>query len=272
MLESRSVVIRHRPNHLREDEDAEEDVTYCTIPDHEVSDDILEDCSAILSNHYGVWNNPEMMRRLLVPEGVKTILVTTVAQGERVVGYCFVSQWMHETDLVSWITQLVVIPGYRNQRRATKMLRAYVNYCTLGGNSHGRNLVGVLSPHPHTICAVLRVFGRGIEVLPSKPEWERRPFDYPHAPLRGSICRSIMQASPIGRIRDANIDVSGASAYTKLHVDTTLAIEELEKIRYSMNKQMRAPWEWLFGDLADGCEYLCILEYRPDPDYRARPR
>jgi hypothetical protein len=82
----------------------------------------------------------------------------------------------------------------------------------------------------------------------------------------------MMQASPFTQIHNADVDRNGVTAYTQFHIDNAVPKEALEGIRYAMNKQLRTPWQWLFGDLKDGCEYLCILEYRSDPSYNMRPR
>jgi len=61
------------------------------------------------------------LRAQCLPEGANNILVTAVTKDDRHVGHCFVSQWMHGDDRVWWITQLLVVKRYRNQRRATRV-------------------------------------------------------------------------------------------------------------------------------------------------------
>lgn len=65
----------------------------------------------------------DMMRRYYLPTGAKTVLVTAVTGNGRQIAHCFISQWKHENDFVFWITQIVVHPLYRNQRKATRVSR-----------------------------------------------------------------------------------------------------------------------------------------------------
>jgi hypothetical protein len=136
-----------------------------------------------------------------------------------------------------------------------------------------KNFVGVLSPSPLVVCAVLRVFGRGIEAIPSRADWERNPTAYPHAPLQSHEARWLMGVScPVDHVFKATPDTSTLTAKTNLCVDHTESHRALQRINHSMNKQVREPWEWLFGPLADEHEYLCVMEYRPDPTYPVRPQ
>jgi hypothetical protein len=61
------------------------------------------------------------LKTLSLPDGTDNILIIAVTGAGVQVGHCFVSQWMHKGDRVWWITQLVVRPEYRDQRRATKV-------------------------------------------------------------------------------------------------------------------------------------------------------
>jgi hypothetical protein len=56
-----------------------------------------------------------------LPAGANNVLVTVLTREGRQGGHCFVSQWMHGEDRVWWITQLLVLPRYRNQMRATRV-------------------------------------------------------------------------------------------------------------------------------------------------------
>ena len=95
-IESVKYRIRSEPNHLYEDPDIDEDIVYRIIPGGVVTKRHLEICAEHFSTNYGLQ-----------------------------VGHCFMSQWMHGDDRVWWITQLLVLKGYRNQRRATKVSRCH---------------------------------------------------------------------------------------------------------------------------------------------------
>jgi hypothetical protein len=150
------------------------------------------------------------------------------------------------------------------------MLQALSKTYDIGKNPNHKDFVGVLSPHPYTICAVLRVFGRGIESLPSRPDLERRPG--PSSPLRAEKCASLMRKSLVEYVRTARTHPVSLAANTNFFVDHTVCDEAVRTISYAMNKQLREPWEWPFGDLPEGHEFMCVLRYRFDPDYSMRPQ
>jgi hypothetical protein len=150
------------------------------------------------------------------------------------------------------------------------MLQALVKNYDIGKNPNHEDFVGVLSPHPYTICAVLRIFGRGIESLPSRPDLERRRGS--SSPLRIEECASLMRKSPVEYVRTARKHSVSLAANTNFFIDHTLSDEAVRTISYAMNKQLHEPWEWPFGDLPEGHEFLCVLRYRFDPDYSMRPQ
>jgi hypothetical protein len=131
--------IRAEPNSLQEDPDVEEDIVYRIIPGPKVKNDQLKICAEHFSSHYGVWSDiaqttmglwakpgkhirmgRERLRAQCLPEGANNILIAAMNERGQQVGQCFVSQWTHGEGRVWWITQLLVLQGYRNQRRATK--------------------------------------------------------------------------------------------------------------------------------------------------------
>ncbi|KAF1831089.1 hypothetical protein BDW02DRAFT_601122 [Decorospora gaudefroyi] len=275
--------IRKPSNFLFEDADIEEDIFYRITPGALVTRLQIATCAHHFSSYYGVWRGETAgaacgrrvrmgsarLRAQCLPEGGKNVLVTAMTGSGEQVGHCFVSQWMGgEKERVWWITQLVVVDGYRNQRRATRMLHALTLHYDVGKKAELKDLVGVLSSHPYAICAVLRVFGRGIEALPSKLDWERDGKEYTHVPLPSAECFSLMTAAPFEYVREAKIQPESMTADTKFFIDHTAAEDALERIVHSMNRQIREPWEWLFGELAPGCEYLCVLEFCHDPQYK----
>ncbi|KAF2829558.1 hypothetical protein CC86DRAFT_287013 [Ophiobolus disseminans] len=267
--------IHNPPNALQEDPDVEEDITYQTIPASMVTEEQWNVCAATFSAHYGVWSaRAQAELAQIVPEGANNILIIAVTKLGSQVGHCFVSQWRHRDDRVWWITQLVVQPEYRDQRRATRMLQALVKHYDIGRNSQHKDFVGVLSSNPYTICAVLRVFGRGIESLPSKPELEgqRGSSRKAHYPMHPSEHAPLMQTSPVDYVRNAKVHRTVLVADTNFFIDHTVRNWAVRTISYAMNKQLHGPWQWPFGDLPEGHEYLCLLEYRLDPEYAMKPR
>jgi hypothetical protein len=152
------------------------------------------------------------------------------------------------------------------------MLQALVEHYDIGKKTDRKDFVGVLSSHPFTICAILRVFGRGVEAIPSRPDWVQTPTEYAHAPLQNLRCAPLMAASPVDYVRTAEVHIGSLSADTRFFVDHTVPHEALRALSYGMNKQVGEPWQWMFGELREGSEYLCVLEYRFDSLYDMRPR
>jgi hypothetical protein len=152
------------------------------------------------------------------------------------------------------------------------MLQALVRHYDIGKSDDSKDFVGVLSSHPFTVCAVLRVFGRGVEAIPSRADWVQTPTEYAYAPLQNLHCAPLMAASPIDYVRTAEVHLGSLSAGTQFFVDHRVPQDALRTLSYGMNKQVGEPWQWMFGDLGEGAEYLCVLEYRFDPFYDMRPR
>ncbi|KAF1944361.1 hypothetical protein EJ02DRAFT_398525 [Clathrospora elynae] len=261
--------IRAAPNSLQEDPDVEEDIVYRITPGGRITVAQVETCAKSFSSYYGVWGETAWRKMAqCLPDSTNNVLVSAMAEDDRQVGHCVVSQWAHGDDRVWWITQLLVLPAYRNQRRATRMLQTLTLHYDIGKKSDQNDFVGVASCQPYTICAILRVFGRGIESIPSKPDWEKSPSEHAHAPLESSKCAPLMSAAPVNYIHDATLRPKMLQANTEFLVDHTEPDDALRRVVHGMNKQMREPWEWLFGDLAEGHEYLCVLDFRHDPNYK----
>ncbi len=108
------------------------------ISGKQLPDALLEECSALYANHYGVYGEgvsikgvkpgdrikmkPRRMRELLTVDGAAAGLVHLEG---KLVAYAFlvVGQIDGEGD-VSWVTQLVVHTEHRNQKVATRLLHA----------------------------------------------------------------------------------------------------------------------------------------------------
>ena len=146
-----------------------------------------------------------------LPSAGNNLLVTAVYEG-RLVGHCFISQWMRNGDRVWWVTQIIVVKGHRDQKVATQacaslsypsvvpltelqLLKIAAQLIHKLKDAEHKDYVGVLSPNPLVVCAILRVFGRGIEAIPSRADWERNPTAYPYAPLQSHEARWLMGVS-----------------------------------------------------------------------------
>jgi hypothetical protein len=150
--------IRNPQNSLQEDSDAVDNLVYRVTPGLQITDEQVQSCASAFSAHYGVWSpeasaelvpwakagklsvickdrrssnifqigtsirlSASKLREVIIPKDTNNVLITAVNGDGDQIGHCFVCQWMKDGDCVWWITQLVVLPEYRNQRRATRV-------------------------------------------------------------------------------------------------------------------------------------------------------
>lgn len=157
------------------------------------------------------------------------------------------------------------------------MLQTLTQHYDIGiGTSHQqqqqKDVIGVLTTHPYTLCALLRVFARGIETLPSRADYSTNPTGDGHTPLPLEVCGPLMESSPVNYVRDAVPCPGTLSANTRFYVDHAEPDAALRSVVSGKNKLLRGGWEWPFGELGEGCEYLCVLEYARDEGGAVRPR
>jgi len=155
--ETGTYTIRNPQNHLQKDPDAVDNVVYIVTPGHQMTEKQLKSCAERYSAHYGVWSpeasamlapgakagepshdhgsgvahirctgksvclSPSKLKEVILPQHANNILVTAVMGDSREIGHCFVCQWTKGQSRIWWITQLVVSPEFRNQRRATRV-------------------------------------------------------------------------------------------------------------------------------------------------------
>ncbi|KAI4650333.1 hypothetical protein J4E93_002689 [Alternaria ventricosa] len=224
--------IRGESNHLYEEPDVDEDIVYRIVPGDAVTDEELDICAGNFSSNYGVWSWRAHLEMGMMAEYGKSsgmVGVRMSAAKDRIADSALVMHY----DI---------------------------------GRSTQRDLVGMATVNPYSLCAILRVFGRGIEVLPSKPDWEKCRIR--HTPLLSSACEPIVGAAPVSYIRNAKLSQGKLIANTKFFVDHATSEGAMKRILHSMNQQVSGPWEWLFGCLETGYEYVCILDYSYDQEYK----
>jgi hypothetical protein len=155
--ETATYTIRNPLNHLSEDPDTVDSVVYTVTPGHQITDKQVESCAERYSANYGVWSpeapaklvsrarageshsrygsgvadilrigksvrlSPSKLKEMILPQNANNMLITAVKGDSRQIGHCFVCQWTKGDKRIWWITQLVVLPGFRNQRRATRV-------------------------------------------------------------------------------------------------------------------------------------------------------
>ena len=113
--------IRSKSNHLNEDPDEEDDVVYRITPGSDVTQSQLETCANQFLSEYRTWSGMAALRAKCLSDTTNNMLITAMTKAGQQIGHCFVSQWVHDSQRIWWITQLLVLKGHRNQRRATKV-------------------------------------------------------------------------------------------------------------------------------------------------------
>jgi hypothetical protein len=69
--------------------------------------------------------NVARLRRECLSENANNSLATAVTPDGRQVGHCLMSHWEDHGDRIWWITQLVVHPGFRNQKVASTVSKIH---------------------------------------------------------------------------------------------------------------------------------------------------
>lgn len=112
------------------------DVEYCSKPTIELSDDELEQCSSLYSNHYGFYSSDapddkpgkrirmtsRYYRNHFMNEGYCVVLAKH--QGS-IIGQAFYLRDRIDDDVFTWVLQLVVHTDYRRFGIGSKMLIRY---------------------------------------------------------------------------------------------------------------------------------------------------
>lgn len=225
----------------------------------DVTDDMLEEASKLFSENYGVWGehaaqvmgkfakagshvrlSKERLRNEYLPNDISSYVRVSV--NGHLAGNAFACRWTVDGKTICWITQLVVHRDYRERGLAAGLL----NEIKLDGD----DAYGVMSSHPAACLAASKAFGSSINTVSLE--------------FMKDNAESIMKASPVGYVRDANLrgklfdpkDTSGlvSSVDTGFFVDHEEPLEALAWVRESM--------EWPLGELLDGHEFILILQAR----------
>ncbi|OQV15967.1 hypothetical protein BV898_09888 [Hypsibius exemplaris] len=232
---------------------------YCLIEGPDISDALLEGCSQLFSQHYGVWSSAaatpthcggkagspvemsaqQMRVQLLFDEtcGVAVCLSNGLPVGQAF--FCtFTLPALHDDDgsrNVCWITQLVVHADRRRQGIAVKLLSLVVD-------SRARDCVavGVASCNPTTVRAVERVAGGVSEV---DEGLVREVFSHCSVPH-------------LKRATDLVVSECECAVNTNFFVDHLEGLFMLEKLKC----------QWVLGVVREGWEYLSIVRLSNLPE------
>lgn len=214
---------------------------YISGADAADNSEILEKCSALFSNHYGVWGplGPRPMQHIVEkPEKIRQHLLKPdtslyyAVQGTEIIGYAIASIIdIPDPCPISWVTQLVVHERHRRRGIATTLLQA------IFGMSN-RYAWGIVSSNAFSVRALEKATRRRCQ-----PELIARRLDTLIEAAQGVV--DYIPGKEHFRVED------GASA-VNTHFYTLP--ETIKKNLEGANEQR--PWQ--LGDLKDGEEWFAF--------------
>ncbi|KAI0737885.1 hypothetical protein C8Q80DRAFT_1222624 [Daedaleopsis nitida] len=220
----------------------------------------LKACATLFSENYGVWapNAPAPFkpgnRVKMVPSVLRRQILSTSSPddailamcrlGEEHVGHAFAVKWRYgDSDVVGWVTQLVVRADMRRQHIATDLLRRLKLHRWFANVT----MLGVASSHPaacHAVCKIIDRTPKNLDL--------RFVAEHAAAVLRCSSVSYLKDAQVRGSLFDASVaDGTVSSANTNFFVNH----EEPNTIL----SHYLAENNWSLGNLLEGHEFIVLL-------------
>lgn len=243
-------------------------ISYTCIPYSLLTDQILQKCSRLFNNNYGVWSadaplysNNALQAGTRVKLGVKrlrelilfndrcflVIAETRSLDNDQfeLIGHAFCTSAKYDrlNGNAVYITQLVVSSSYRGQGVAGTLLSIAKN------TVEDVVIVGLASSHPHAVIALSNACNRipiDLKFIADHAEDVIRACNVPylsHAQLVGSI----FNTQPIPAVDDNQQPVSLVK--TDFFVDHKEPLKALKGIRK----------KWILGPLLDGYEFFTVF-------------
>lgn len=243
-------------------------ICYTCIPYPFLTDQILEKCSILFNNNYGIWSDDaprhsnnilragvrvrlavKRLRELLLFNERCFLVIAEKRSSEtnqfELIGHVFCT-WVHYHRLngnAMWITQLVVSSSYRGQGVAGNLL------------SNAKNSVedvvsiGLVSSHPHAVLALSNACNRipiDLKFIANHAEDIMGACNVPY--LSGAqLVGSIFNKESVADIDDHQRAVS--------LVQTNFFVDHREPLLVLAQLEDR----WVLGPLFDGHEFLIVL-------------
>ena len=183
-------------------------------------------------------------------------------------GNAFACSWTVNNKSVCWVTQIVVHRNYRERGLAKALLNQLKH--------DGIDMYGLMSSHPAACLAAAKAFGgKPTDVLHYGTYFKTKDsLSTVRLDVIGKHAREIIEASPIGYVKDAQLrgsvffrdETNGlvSCVNSGFFVDHTEPLEALAWVREGM--------EWPLGELLDGHEFLLIFEAKRSFRSRATGR
>lgn len=216
---------------------------YERIPAENVTVELLDECSALFSNHYGVWSTdyPDITKRgkkiSLNGKRLRDYLSSTdswVATARNsdgmLIGYCFVIWLKYKTNTISWVTQLVVHKEYRQKLVASVLLNSAWGY--------SNHLAwGIASANPFAIKA--------LEKATRRPVSSKKMQNH-----QGAVDAAISQ---IGYLKGKKVTINDKTAI----IDSQFP-QDISSVKKHLAKFKKEGSMWTLGNLPEGHEWLGV--------------
>jgi 2-polyprenyl-3-methyl-5-hydroxy-6-metoxy-1,4-benzoquinol methylase/GNAT superfamily N-acetyltransferase len=206
--------------------------------DRHLDSELLAECSALFSAHYGVWGaagprpgnqislSPAKIREFIPSPGWAVL----ARLGNELVGYALgIRKEIDGFGTIDWVTQLVVHTEHRNRGVATQLLFTF-----WGFSDHAA--WGLVTTNPYAVRALEHITHRRCDL----------------AVIRDRLVEIRAAAEGIPYARDREIDVSGERSV--INTEFPISHEKLpEKLRRA---RLSAPWQ--LGNITEGEEWLAF--------------
>lgn len=203
-----------------------------------VNDSVINQCSDNFSSFYGVWEDTEKGRVKMGPRTVRAnylndencrLVVAFDGGLSKVVGHAFYKRFSVKPafEQVTWITQLVVHPSYRNKKIAQNMLHVAV-----GANS---TCAGIATTHPYAVMALEKAMGQRVNMG-----------------LTRTLADPILRSSGIGYLQNKELNFADEQCL----INTEFAVDHSEP---QAALDGLPPGSWLLGPLRRGHEFVAVV-------------
>ena len=243
-------------------------ISYTCIRHSFLTDRILEKCSTLFNNNYGIWSDDaplhsnntlqagnrvklgvKRLREMLLFNDRCFLVIAEMRSSDNdqleLIGHAFCTSAKYDrlNGNVVWITQLVVSSSYRSQGVAGTLLSMAKN------SIEDVVVVGLASSHPHAVIALSNACNRipiDLKFIADHVEDVIRACNVPylsHAQLVGSI----FNTQPLLAVDNNHQPVSLIK--TDFFVDHKEPLTFLEELR----------GKWILGPLMDGYEFFVVF-------------
>lgn len=209
------------------------------------NNDLINELSELYSNHYGFWgatSGRQGKRIKLLPSKLRewtemdNTYIATARKSGTLVGYAIAVQsyknMKKKTDVISWVTQLVVHEEYRQHGIGKELLFSFWGF----SNNYAW---GIMSSNPYAIRALEKATYRRVEpsLIKSKEKGLRR--------------FGIKNVSYLDKNTEFNITTKKSSVNTKFPSDISKVNEKLENVT-------KNDIPWLLGEIEEGWEWFAF--------------